>query len=464
MFADSDYESEEEDTSRMSMVSGPKVRKFTDTPWDAIDEDGVSVSGGISRMLHAAKSRTQSTSHQRSSPTGSTMTGTSTSDNTRRAMALFGKGKQLFPSSSGISLASSHSVSTTSDHLVTPKLKAPFGSTSPARTLGDHGHMSRDVSEETLLPSKPTLNMFDTGATQFPTPGMPTNATSPGFGLISLEQAQERERTKSHKRTGTAHKIANVLKPESKSDNPPPPNRVKAKKSGIMKMFNKDKATGAEPGATLPKLPTPPLSSSLRAAPHPNLPRPSVETSDAISVRSGATSLHSPMVDKPLPPPHISPPKKSKEKRSKEPPRMLGEELQNPRLELRPVSMNFSNGFASDYLATFGEEVSSGASSPAKSAGPLTPSEASFGFAEDDSKDQLANARKAWRLQQYEFEAQIRDLQQQLEDSRKPKPGGCDSCGCACGGRMRDPATGGVMDRARAKTGGARFGTGNLYE
>ena len=543
VFADSDYESEEEDfsTQRLSMVSGPRVRRYADNPWgDDEDVDQSFMAGshpkGFSRMIQAAKTRTNSTPNT-TSPTGSTMTATSAGRvdaSGRRAMALFSKSKQLFPSTSGGSLASSQTISTaTSEHVVTPKLKSPFGGpTSPplnnlhpsqSAELGDHGHMSRDVSEETLLPiANATVHsdraIFDMGSlhgdpSAFPIPG----ANSPGFGLISLEQAQDREKIKNHKRTGTAHRIVAVkssskvsstssrdsrsphhddtaphraISNASTSSPLPPPNRVKPKKSGIMKMFTKDKSTNNSEIA-VPKLPTPPLASSLRAAPHPTMPvkaRPSIDGSmgDASSTR-GSTYTHSahsnatsPMLDKPLPLPNRSPPKKEKkDKRMNDlarGPTLLGEELQKPRLELRPISMNFSNGFASDYLSAFGDTTSSGASSPTKSAGPVTPSEASFSFNGQDSdeadkfKESLSNARKGWRLQQFELEAQIRDLQLQLEDAKKPKAGGCEACGCTCGGKLSSGGSmhggGSVMDRARAKTGGPRgvFGSGSLYE
>ena len=543
VYADTDYESEEEEfpTQRLSMVSGPRLRKYADNPWgDDEDVDESFMAGtnanGLSRMIHAAKTRANST-HNSTSPTGSTMTATSGRLDTsgRRAMALFNKGKQIFPSASGGSLASSQTISTAaSEHVVTPKLKSPFGGPpSPASgkihpsqsaELGDHGHMSRDVSEETLQaitkpkPQHPNRAIFDSASMHsdpsgFPMPG----ANTPGFGLISLEQAQDRELSKNHRRTGTAHKII-PAKSTSKGSStstrsslpddaapqrgisttstgsPLPPNRVKAKKSGIMKMFTKDKSTNSEAGPAVPKLPTPPLASSLRAAPHPVMPiksHPSMDSSmdDTSSIRgsthtrSTPSNVASPIRDKPLLVPSRSPPKKENQDRLKDfipGPGLLGGELHKPRLELRPISMNFSNGFASDYLSAFGD-ASSGTSSPTKSAEPLTPSEASFTFAAptvappvaDEAgqlKESLSNARKGWRLQQFELEAQIRDLQLQLEDAKKPKPGGCDACGCTCGRSLSSAASthggGSVINRARAKTGGPRgvFGSGSLYE
>jgi hypothetical protein len=104
---------------------------------------------------------------------------------------------------------------------------------------------------------------------------------------------------------------------------------------------------------------------------------------------------------------------------------------------------------------------------------PLAPTEQDSSVAEA-IKEQIANARKGWMVQLYELEAQIRELKDALAEAKEVKPGRCDACGCACGGHAQGGSKeflmpsggGGVMNRARAKTGGARgvFGSGSLYE
>ena len=274
-------EREWDDTSsRISMVSGPRVTKYADIPWDEIE-----AGGALTRILRAA-------------------TGRSDAD---KGLSVFSEGSL----GSSVSIASSQ----TSDAPATPHRK--------------------------LQPSALPIHL---------TPGHPQlSSGSPGFGLISLEAAQERERLKTWRQTPKADPIK----------------AIKQKKS-LMKMFK-----AATP---VPKMPTP------RAT--------------------------------------------------------LGADLDH-RLELRPISVNFSNALPSSYLS----ELAAG--SPRG----RVPSE----------EESFANAKKAWMVQVFELEAQIREL----KDGAKGKR--CEGCACTCGELLRP---GGVMERGRAKTGGARgvFGSGSLYE
>ena len=189
-----------------------------------------------------------------------------------------------------------------------------------------------------------------------------------------------------------------------------------------------------------------------------------------------------------------------------------------PRLELRPVSMLFANGLPPDMLLPpMPEPGSSSASSPLTTscsalAAPSPaateisvfshPSRSSYsdggvneltgvtssGDLENVNIEAIAkavraevhNARKAWLVQICELQSQVRELKLDLAQARMSQAGftasprlgsdsecvesgsikRCEVCGCGCAKK------GGVMDRGRAKTGGARgvFGSGSLYE
>ena len=477
MFSESDYESEGEPfKDDLSVLSGPRVRKFAQAPWSENQDDSASISqpshNGFSRMIKAAAARTNQISsksrHENLHPDSMSI------HSTRKGSSTFlNKPKQTVSNTSEISISSSQTATTLSSRQpITPRL-----SNSSRETFSE-------TDEETLLPiaranMTPTKTSLDHPmAAELESLEVQTSGTSK-LNLISLEKAQERERGK-HRRTDTMQTIVStrrsreassgisgpitngdVTRPSHDTALPPLPKQVKPKKSGLMRYLTKDR----QEDAPAPKLPTPPLLSSAKAS-HSVLPSSSSNT-----VR--ATTPEGPPMEKPLPRPQVTPPKKEwKKDQSKVALGLLGSELHKPRLELRPISMNFSNGFDSDYflssLRSVDDAASSAGSSPLKSSGPTTPQHEFLDFhgTSPGGKDDL-NSRKVYQLQIFELEAQIRDLREELEQARGPKAGGCDACGCTCGGAKQDDRLGvSVMDRARAKTGGPRgvFGSGSLYE
>lgn len=500
--------------NRISMVSGPRLTKYADIPWEDFGEhDSASFtgSGNIGRMLRAATGRatgnsTLSTSSTiRSGPDSPTNPG----DASRKGLGIFGggRGKNLLSSSSGVSLASTQTVSTASsderNQPVTPKLKsAQRGYTSGPRMdradsfggVAEHAPVFGSNRREAMFGEMKKMDtMLD--PSPIPQPVSPrtlrpaaTNerpllsSGSPGFGLISLEVAQERERQKANRKTGIDHsaqipsRSPLADKTNVGNDAPPvPPRGVKQKKS-LMKLLKGDKSTPAFHLVTpalpsVPKLPTPagptPGEGSLRAGG---------------SVWSDTSESNTSAV---WPPRQMSPsPAKHSQKQINTTVTggsMLGAELVRPRLELRPVSMNFSNALPASLLSDL-------SSSPPPLVPPLPSSTESDKTVAEMIKEQLANAKKGWMVQLFELEAQVRELKDELEETRRVKLGRCETCGCECGsegpgGRSKistsasagvgqgggdwlKPGGGSVMDRGRAKTGGARgvFGSGSLYE
>jgi hypothetical protein len=412
--------SEEEDPRRMSMVSGPKVRKYSDIPWG---NDEIVPRGSQSRS-HAV------------SPSTSTNTAASGATTLKGFSNLFTstKPKHLLPSVSALSLASDVTASTNSSderpHPVTPK-------SGPA-------YLTRDVTPRVvgLGEDYETPQPFVRGKGVGPKPlilnpvelvvDRPVMASgSPGFGLISLEVAQERERLKSR-----PARVQQPVAPSGPStatlpsEDPTP--RIRGKKSGLMKYFNRDRAEST--ASNVPAVPT----------------RPALERGNSTDSKS-STRGQSVWSDTgseptwPVKPTHLPAPAQMKP------------------LELRPVSMTFTRGLPSSYLSD--TPASPVCDAPAVYQPPTGDMATLF-------KEQITNAKKAWRVQLFELEAQIRELRDELEEARRVGHGvgGCDICGCSCGGvsrRIRDDAgTGSVMDRARVKTAGARgvFGSGSLYE
>ena len=614
-FNDSDFESDEElpsTTSRISVVSGPTVRKYADLPWGDEQAERVSITGGggggggggFGRMIRAATRQNSGPGQSKSrhgSPTGSLHQSAHNAADSiaRRGLAIFSnKGgnttiannnniTSFVPSSSGASLQTISTVSSDDrSHPITPTLKAPFGSP-PSPTTADHrsfefsqgtprgglGAPFGSDDQETLLPTGAPKGMFgatnrggirkpfkiepssiamNVPSTQNGLPNMDSSVKAgggagvSGFGLISLEAAQERERAKSHRRTGTAHKIT-IEKQSRKSDtgrtgrpsfgsisgpvgdsrsahlersnlppeegtpgrasfsastySPPPPvpigRTIKVKKSGLMKLFKGEKIqTTNTSGFSIltPPLPSPsvPIQNvPLPAVPHSLARGNSIEskaspiTSRKASIDVGNNSVSWPVArsrNQPLPP---SGPPSSKSSSPANPSRKytlgstLGLDLLQPKLELRPISMNFSQGLPSAYLSDLvgkdsdlDSSSSQSTSSPIKMTEPLTP-------VEDPEiaalvKEEVARARKDWLVQVFELEAQVRELKDELAEAKEVRQGMCESCGCTCGGVTRQKQNGKevlrplnrVMDRARAKTGGARgvFGSGSLYE
>jgi UTP-glucose-1-phosphate uridylyltransferase len=77
-------------------------------------------------------------------------------------------------------------------------------------------------------------------------------------------------------------------------------------------------------------------------------------------------------------------------------------------------------------------------------------------------QDQIISTRKAWRLQLWELESQLREMRTELEEVKKEN---CKKCGASKedNGKESESTMLSVVDRPRVKTGGgnrALFGTG----
>jgi hypothetical protein len=471
MSYESEHESlsDEEDSRRMSMVSGPKVRKYTDIPWDNIET-------AEERVRQSTRSSTVSPS---------TSTSASSTTTARRGLSnLFGtKPQHLLPSASGLSLASNQTTSTSSSddrtepQPLTPKLKlgAAFSENRRIEAIPRVIHVGEEDDTPLALAYSQVRGKRDIAqvappsllhvrpAQPLPTDRPILTAGSPNFGLISLEAAQERERVRSgrpsqaqssyvprnHTRyhtepiLGQTPSTTNVPTPiDTSAVQPPsipvpvggPTPRIRGKKSGLMKYFNRDRAD----------------SSTASTATAGTSVRPVFVRNDSIDNKSSIVSWTE----------------------NRDPGYLEGEPVQpllpetKLKLELRPISMTFTNGLPSSYLSD-------------QSPSPVVQQTLTDLATEDPGanmavlfKEQIGNARKAWRVQLFELEAQIRELRDELDEARKSGHGvgSCDVCGCSCGGVVRrgkeETPAGGVMDRGRAKTAGARgvFGTGSLYE
>jgi len=136
--------------------------------------------------------------------------------------------------------------------------------------------------------------------------------------------------------------------------------------------------------------------------------------------------------------------------------------LQQPLLQLRPVSMNISRHLPDQYFAAASPHASPSLSTLTSSA--QNDDVESYRLAAAEAENRLANAKKAHQLQVYELEAQVRELKLALEavTSGTFSSATCENCGHERGSK---PASG-IMNRARVKTAGPRgvFGSGSLYE
>ncbi|WVQ70082.1 uncharacterized protein L199_008307 [Kwoniella botswanensis] len=641
-------EGEEEDPRRMSMVGGPRVRKYTQVPWEEEDSEaqwsmvtqntisdrsqagGVTVVGSADMFsgFNRSKSSTtpggygrnlRSTEREREQSTiSTTSTMMSSSDSpslnvssTRRGLAQI-KGatsnkdkdnnhaKHLVPSVSGLSLASNQtsSTSSTSSFLsdstpITPKLKSTNViqiSHSPLPNISDKkdkridtfhqgeyenlnhtsaiGLLPAVIPKSTVLSTykKPQSPLID-NLTLTPTPG-PTgfaandrplmNSGSPGFGLISLEAAQERERQKSqsqsqnqnqnqtrshetfhtqsstHSRSTTFISVdqqkrplttflippipddpnVNVLRPTTSCTSASsPPNKVKSKKSGLMRLFNKsEKDKSVHSNIPVPALPhTTNSTSGNGPTMTPSLKGRDGVSSRAMSIWSSSTTNENPtstsmgivhgesavwpssslkMSQGVLPHGGQG---EDEEKRQFE---VSSSSTSQPKLELRPISMTFSRGLPVDYLVhlqpshtkrNHRDEDPSPPSVPCTPTSSMTKKKPIPADEEVVNNKMMMNVKKAFTIQIYELEAQIRELKDELKDARARKvlEGNCDKCGCTCnffqdqddkddnmllnvGSNTSGNGNGNrkVIDRARVKTAGARgvFGSGSLYE
>lgn len=442
---------------------------------------------------------------------------------------------------------------------------------------------SRDDNTPTLAPSAQIYDPVTNSNTLNPSPALftlsptPSNfaasdrplmsSGSPGFGLITLEAAQERERVRlggptpknvsrkeSTQTTQTTPRLPAVPTiPATQSQ------KIKNKKS-LISLFKSATGYATNNGpSSAPPVPgfsmvTGGSGKKVQIGEPMPLIRPPGETSTPAQVqvenwenksrRDQASRVDNAITDR-------DPDVNSSDNRFL---------LPGPKLELRPVSMTFANGLPEDYLATTSPSdtdsiMQDGRSSVFTASSSLTSATSSagapLGEGMDDAdvnevqalKREIANLKKTHQFQQSELSSQLREMKDRLlaseaeiEEIRTekerwaPREDGCTECGCTCGmavsemlmgsapsprpsgpspnvggGRARSGTTtrsvrsvrstksahsarndyaaipvpnvpipertpvqraGGVMDRGRVKTGGARgvFGTGSLYE
>lgn len=217
-------ESEFDDDSRLSMISGQTVRKYAENPWEDEwpDEEDAAGLGGLSRQATRMMRSAAQTRSRTVSPSGSTATDGSGSTRLGFAHILgVGIGKNLLHSSSGISLASTQTASTVSSddrpHPITPKLKAAFSLPAPIKFDEDDFTPfapRRSIGDEQKLRPSPLPGFIDRPL---------LSSGSPSFELISLEVAQERERFRAMNRSQGKASASSRAEPAPTSPAPPLP-------------------------------------------------------------------------------------------------------------------------------------------------------------------------------------------------------------------------------------------------
>lgn len=269
-----------------------------------------------------------------------------------------------------------------------------------------------------------------------PTPPL----ASPNFTLISLAEAQERERARSRQMSAEFCKSRTTpLPPSSVSSSPvthptttgrtPKSMHVKGRKSGFLRLMNKT-----------PKSPLPSLLISSPVSPIDPPSRP-FEASNKLHDMVQTSPVTSPAATR-------------------------GERGLRPHLELRPVSVNFANGLPIQYLS------SNKVPSP-----PLVSPPHLITTAESVQSPQTRHDADDVRPPRSEAGDRITELEEQVERleallllqvrSRDSRPSQCSHCGHSSPERAEiEKRAKSIMDRGRAKTGrGTRgvFGTGG-YE
>lgn len=434
---------------RLSLASGPVVRHFEPVSWD--DEHTWSrtstMTGISSKVKEAVKSRRKDHDkdtlqadalHRQLSVLSSSATETSTFSDVSSAHLQTVTSRRFFESASAVSIAlSSASASSydSSNNLHTPHksptlLDAFDGKSLKSESTKNQRYAPVDDARMTPRSSsrhrRPTisqpysLTVLSTPMDDhppLPNTHRPNNAASPSFNLISLADAQQRERDRgrtapraTRQDSAPAQPIEPVPVPSS-----PQSHRLKGKKSGIMKFLNKT------PKATRNKRDGPSSPGSYQQISEVIPPVPAM----------GSTAETSSNEDY-----------------------MLGAGL----LQLRPVSMNMSRHFPDQYLAFASPPTSP---SPGLAHSPTDELEKER-LAKNEAELRYSNAKKAHQLQVYELEAQIRELKLQLAAGPQSQTAYCEDCGHERGSK---PSSG-IMNRARVKTAGPRgvFGSGSLYE
>jgi len=464
---------------RMSVASGPKVRRYEDVSWDDDTwsrtttmtglslkvKDKVKTRIGIKEKdaLQAESLRQHLSALPSSSGLTTSTTATSSFSDTSSAQLQTVTSRHFFDSASAVSIAlssTSNSSSDISNDIETPHksptLLDPFDGDQSKRQhrnqqwpeflSGTGPDPGQQYSDNRCTPKasnrdyRPTISQpfsFAVWSTpmsdpslQLPIGRQPVVASaSPNFSLISLADAQQRERDRSR----TPHETRRMRAVVEPIPVPPVPSspqsqRLKNKKSGIMKFLNKT------PKTKRPQDRREPLS--------PGTGYRSVESSQAYSeILAGLDHSSSAAAPEEIHPTQT---------------------LQQPLLQLRPVSMNISRHLPDQYFAAASPHASPSLSTLTSSA--QNDDVESYRLAAAEAENRLANAKKAHQLQVYELEAQVRELKLALEavTSGTFSSATCENCGHERGSK---PASG-IMNRARVKTAGPRgvFGSGSLYE
>lgn len=463
---------------RMSVASGPKVRRYEDVSWDDDSWSRTSTMTGLSikvkekvktkigikekDAIHAENLRQHLSALNSSSGLTTSTTETSSFSDTSSAQLQTVTSRHFFDSASAVSIAlssTSNSSYDTSNDIDTPhkssSLLEPFDGDHQKRQFSNQqwpGFLSGTGSESVpkyidtkSTPKASTRNYrpqisqpfsfavlstpMSDPSLQPPTGRQPVVASaSPNFSLISLADAQQREKDRSR----TPHETRRMRTVAEPIPVPPVPSspqsqRLKTKKSGIMKFLNKTPKTKRSQDRREPTSPETSFRSTEVVQAYTEIR--TVLDHDSISYQEEVPTKVN---------------------------------LQQPLLQLRPVSMNISRHLPDQYFA-----VASPHASPSLSI--LTSSARNedidtYRLAAAEAENRLANAKKAHQLQVYELEAQVRELRLSLEaaSSGTPTVIACENCGHERGGK---PASG-IMNRARVKTAGPRgvFGSGSLYE
>ena len=460
---------------RMSVASGPRVRRYEDVSWDDDSWSRTTTMTGLSLKVkdkvktrigikekdavHAESLRQHLSALPSSSGLTASTTATSSFSDTSSAQLQTVTSRHFFDSASAVSIAlssASNSSSDISNDIETPHksptLLDPFDGDEPKRhprnqqwpefLSGTASESAPQHIDNRCTPKASNRNYRPTISQPFsfavlstpmsdpslqPPPGrQPVVASaSPNFSLISLADAQQRERDRS-RTPHEARRMRSVVEPIP-VPSAPQSQRLKTKKSGIMKFLNKT------PETKRPQDRRDPLS--------PDTGYRNMESSQAYSeIRAGldhdSTSR-----------PEEMPPTQT---------------LQQPLLQLRPVSMNISRHLPDQYFAAGSPHASPSLSTLTSSA--QNDDVDTYRLAAAEAENRLANAKKAHQLQIYELEAQVRELKLALDSAASGSltSAACENCGHERGTK---PASG-IMNRARVKTAGPRgvFGSGSLYE
>ena len=493
--------------NRMSIVSGPKVKKYETPIWED-EEDTCSRSSTMTdlsfKLKEAVKikcgtreraiampgnwknyklgqspsingSTTSFNTQLLSSTSGSSFSSSLTSESSSDGYPHFSSstktshsGTPSLRSGKSFDTTREREVSSTSTLKQTPKLLDAFDETqkTPSSVAAYFQGIPEGYSGERSARATPSSSSRHIKRHPMPEEAFPLATSTPSFGLISLAEAQDRERI----RNGNSHSANNMgtvpfPRPEdfdlplfsartqtTPRTRTPGSHHIKNKKSGIMRLISRT-----------PRSPPPFLISSPVWIELPNASEPIVASTKLNNVLhskgQGQAHAHA-LAQVQVQATSVAPYRPEKSIK-----RLM------PQLELRPVSMNFANGLPLQYLTGLDDDIpdvppTPSAYLPTTMLHLKTPlMERTTGQIEYDT-----DQSKAERIQ--ELEAQVKELQSLLQtaESRQSKTkmttelDRCQYCGKATVGTPSRQK--GIMDRGRVKTGVGRavFGSGSLHE